>query len=85
MAGVHQKLYSAVCEKWRKEDERLVINCQKLTGLTADLLGVSHYFDCPLPSAVSIPIWGPPWKITNSYDQLYVSLEILVLTSLGSN
>ena len=62
MAGVHQKLYSAVCEKWRKEDERLVINCQKLTGLTADLLGVSHYFDCPLPSAVSIPNQALPGK-----------------------
>ena len=54
MAGVHQKVYGAVCEKWRREDDRLVSHCQKLTGLTADLLGVSHYFACPLPSAVSV-------------------------------
>ena len=45
-----------------EEDERLVINCQKLTGLTADLLGLSHYFDCPLPSAVSIPNRALPGK-----------------------
>ena len=57
MAGVHQKVFGAVCDKWRRQDDRLVSHCQKLTGLTADLLGVSHYFACPLPSAVSfIPI-----------------------------
>lgn len=54
IAGVHQKVFTAVCEKWQKEDDRLVSHCQKLTGLTADLLGVSNYFACPLPSAVSV-------------------------------
>ena len=53
MAGVHQKVFGAVCDKWRRQDDRLVSHCEKLTGLTADLLGVSHYFACPLPSAVS--------------------------------
>ena len=54
MAGVHQKVFTAVCEKWQKEDDKLVSHCQKLTGMTADLLGVSQYFTCPMPSAVSI-------------------------------
>lgn len=54
MGGVHNKVFQALCSRYVKEDQSLVSKCQRqLRGVTAESLGITADFACPLPSAVT--------------------------------
>ncbi|XP_046356366.1 putative uncharacterized protein DDB_G0284213 [Haliotis rufescens] len=52
LGSVHQKVFTVVCEEFAADDKLLSQQCQKLSGVTPEYLGVRAEFSCPLPSAV---------------------------------
>ncbi|XP_060078383.1 ankyrin repeat domain-containing protein 27-like [Ylistrum balloti] len=52
VGSVYTKLFHAICDKLRADDECLLQKCKQLEGVTSDKLKVSQDFTCPLPGAV---------------------------------
>ncbi|XP_067648665.1 ankyrin repeat domain-containing protein 27-like [Haliotis asinina] len=52
LGSVHQKVFPVICEEFAADDQLLSRQCQKLSGVTPEHLGVRAEFSCPLPSAV---------------------------------
>ncbi|XP_033748946.1 uncharacterized protein LOC117333650, partial [Pecten maximus] len=52
VGSVYTKLFRAIRDKLRKDDECLLEKCKQLEGVTPDKLKVRRDFTCPLPAAV---------------------------------